>query len=90
MATLLDTNLEIAFGTPIDEIVRKRAYIWNALPYMAFPLSPLLPESYALQLWDFEAMSLWKLRGQLVPKITILYLAKFFPTVWPLFLSKSP
>ena len=40
IATLLDTSLEILLGTPTEEIVRNRAYIWKAAEYKAFPLSP--------------------------------------------------
>ena len=39
-ANLSETNLDIAFGTPIDEIVSNNAYIWYPLIYIAFPASP--------------------------------------------------
>ncbi len=39
-ATLSETSFDIAFGTPIEDIVSRSAYIWYPPLYIAFPSSP--------------------------------------------------
>ena len=40
IANFSDTNFAMAFGIPTDENVSNKAYIWNPLEYIAFPVSP--------------------------------------------------
>ena len=49
-ANLAEIKLEIAFGTPIEQSVRKIAYTWNAAENIAFPVSanPVLFVKYSL------------------------------------------